>query len=129
MIKQKNFSNVDPSSLPADTVYEQCNFVQTVPDTSGADPKGVRLWPGDDTPRTFINCNLVNCEPPPGSICTSCNHSINKYNVFSHVDEVWVDNVLVHSEDKHNMEMYGRYNPDTESYEYNPSVIVVPEDY
>lgn len=45
--------------------YRSCNFSQPVP--------GTRLWPGDDTPRVFEECNLVNCVPPPGSTLTKCN--------------------------------------------------------
>jgi hypothetical protein len=129
MIRQKNFSNVDPTTLPADTDYEQCNFSQRVPDTSGANVEGVRLWPGDDTPRTFTNCNLVNCEPPPGSTIVNCNTSISEYDVFSHADEIWVDEVMVSSEDKHNQVIHGRLDPDTLTYVYEPAPIVVPQDY
>ena len=64
-IARKNFTNMDPAAIPVADEYIQCNFTQHVPDTSGAQPKGVRLFPGDDTPRIFRNCNLVNCEPPP----------------------------------------------------------------
>lgn len=129
MINLKNFANWDVNDIPKDTVYEACNFSRTVPDTSGANPKGVRLFPGDDTPRTFINCNMINCEPPPGSTCTGCNHAISVYAVFSHSDEVWVDDVLVHSEDKHNTMFYGKYDPVGETYIYEAAPVVLPEDY
>ena len=39
--------------------YEGDNFSQAVANT--------RIFPGDDTPRTFTRCNLVNCDLPPGS--------------------------------------------------------------
>ena len=40
-------------------VYENSNFTQPLAHT--------RIFPGDDTPRTFIRCNLKNCDLPPGS--------------------------------------------------------------
>jgi hypothetical protein len=67
MISRKNFVDVDPTQIPVDTEYFQCNFMRTQPDESGAQPVGHRLFPGDDTPRIFRECNLVNCEPPPNS--------------------------------------------------------------
>ena len=64
--KGKNFSGqVTPSII--DTEYENCNFAQPTPvDTAGV-MTGVILFPGDNTPRTFTDCNMTNCEPPPGS--------------------------------------------------------------
>ena len=35
---------------------------------------GTPLWPGDDTPRRFVDCNLTNAVPPPGSVLVGrCN--------------------------------------------------------
>lgn len=127
MIKEKNFSNADPAALPADTEYVRCNFTQTVPDTSGANPVGVRLWPGDDTPRTFTNCNMVNCEPPPGSTLVQCNTAINEYDLPDFEETIVVDGVEVYRRQFKKNRMHGRYNPDTESYEYHSSPIEVPE--
>jgi hypothetical protein len=127
-IFQKNFSNWDVTTIPVDTEYEQCNFSQRVP-VAGAQPTGVRLFPGDDTPRIFRNCNLINCEPPPGSTLVDCNTSISEYDVFSHADEIAVDSVVVSSEDKHNQVIHGRINQTTLEYEYETAPIVVPQDY
>ena len=60
----QNFSG-DPTPRVKDTEYVGCNFSQREPQT--------RLFPGDDTPRTFVDCNLVNCLPPPGSTVKGCN--------------------------------------------------------
>ena len=60
----QNFSG-DPTPRVKDTEYVGCNFSQSAPQT--------RLFPGDDTPRTFVDCNLVNCLPPPGSTVKGCN--------------------------------------------------------
>ena len=127
MIKQKNFSNADPATLPADTEYVSCNFTQSVPNTSGANPVGVRLWPGDDTPRTFTNCNLVNCEPPPGSTIVNCNTTISEYGVFDYEETITVDSVIVNTRTFTKQIIHGRYNPATETYDYHPTPIEVPE--
>lgn len=128
-ISKRNFSNADPSALPADTDYVQCNFTQRVPTTQGQRRRGVRLWPADDTPRTFTNCNMVNCEPPPGSTYVNCNSSISEYDVFAFTDEIVVDTVVVSSEDKHDQVIYGRYDAETESYIDHQDPITVPQDY
>lgn len=44
--------------------------------TREGDKRPHRIFPDDDTPRTFINCNLVNAMPPPGSKLTDCNTTI-----------------------------------------------------
>ena len=63
-IERKNFSGqATPSAV--DTIYRECNFSQPVP--------GTQLFPGDDTPRIFIDCNLVNALPPAGSTVRRCN--------------------------------------------------------
>ena len=126
-IRDKNFSNMDPATIPVDLEYERCNFTQTVPDTSGANPTGVRLFPGDNTARTFRNCNLVNCEPPPNSTLISCNTSINEYGVFDYTETITVDSVVASSRDFTKSVNYGRYNPDNGQYEYHPTPIEVPE--
>jgi len=64
MTKNKNFSGQETPSI-IDTEYESCNFSQPVP--------GTQLFPGDDTPRIFIDCNLVNALPPAGSTVRRCN--------------------------------------------------------
>lgn len=74
--------NYSGMQIPVDTrtgeqvikeTYEGDNFSQPQPvDIGGGVFRGVRLFPGDDTPRTFIHCNLLNCEVPPGSTVVKC---------------------------------------------------------
>ncbi len=83
MTERKNFSGqATPSIL--DTEYSNCNFTQVLPDPNVVsdpnEPARVRIFPGDDTPRMFFRCNLVNCEVPPGSIVIKCNTSIIVHN-------------------------------------------------
>ena len=66
--KGKNYSGQTTPSI-VDTEYVECNFAQPEPVNDGGTMKGVRLFPGDDTPRTFTHCTMTNCEPPPGSTC------------------------------------------------------------
>ena len=58
MTSRKNFENQATPSV-IDTEYVNCRFVQSAPHT--------RIFPGDDTPRTFTQCALNNCDLPPGS--------------------------------------------------------------
>lgn len=64
MTENKNFTGQATPNI-ADTEYTLCNFRQWTPHT--------RIFPGDDTPRTFFKCNLYNCDLPPGSTVTLCN--------------------------------------------------------
>lgn len=129
MISSRNFTNVAVTELPADDEYELCNFTQRVPDTSGANPKGVRLWPGDDTPRTFRNCNLTNCEVPPGSTIIDSNTDIIVFDIVSHTDDIVIDSVVVDSTTYHNYAHHGRFNPETGLNEYKSVPDVYPQDY
>jgi hypothetical protein len=128
MIEKKNFSNFAPGTIPADTEYVQCNFTQHVPDTSGANPVGVDMFPGYSGPTmTFRNCNLVNCKVPAGSVIENCNTAISEYDVFDRDETITVDSVVVSTRTFTKQVIHGRFNPDTESYEYHPSPIEVPE--
>lgn len=77
--ERKNFSGQTTPSV-IDVEYRNCNFSQELPDPNL--PNKVRIFPGDDTPRTFVRCNLVNCEVPPASTVTSCNTSIVARNML-----------------------------------------------
>ena len=59
-IKDGNFRNQETPSLIG-IEYECCCFAQSQPIDTASVKTGVRLFPGDDTARTFIKCNLVNC--------------------------------------------------------------------
>lgn len=61
----KNFSRQATPSI-VDDHYIRCNFQQETAHT--------RIFPGDDTPRTFERCNMRNCDLPPGcSLIRSAN--------------------------------------------------------
>lgn len=109
MIRRKNFTNTDPAALPADTEYEECNFARASAIGTDGSRTGVRLWPGDDTPRTFTRCNLVNCEVPPGSTVTDCNTALTTR--VEEIDQIEVDgfdlNIVYERAFWH-----GRYMPD-----------------
>jgi hypothetical protein len=118
MISRKNFVDVDPTQIPVDTEYFQCNFMRTQPDESGAQPVGHRLFPGDDTPRIFRECNLVNCEPPPNSTLIGCNTRVLRRHRVTETDTVTVDGFQIASNDRISSFVDGRWNPDTNSYDY-----------
>jgi hypothetical protein len=129
-ISDKNFTGIPIADIPVDTEYVRCNFAQPLPvDIGGGVMRGNRLFVGDDTPRTFTRCNMSNCEPPPGSTLTQCNTHIVNNNLLNRTDVVTVDGLEVGRRDFHDHIHYGRYNPDTESYDDIPSPVPVPGDY
>ncbi len=73
----------------------------------GSDYIGVRLWAGDDTPRTFTRCNLVNAEVPPGSTMIKCNTGIIRRGVVVDTEDVTVDAVLLFTIESKADIMYG----------------------
>jgi hypothetical protein len=90
-------------------VYKNCNF--SIPNCvdDGGHKKGVRLFPGDDTPRTFINCNLINCEPPPNSTLTGCNTAIIDRGVgVSTEDAIEIDGTAIECTQLKDV-VYGKY--------------------
>ncbi|MBN2560632.1 MAG: hypothetical protein JXQ75_06855 [Phycisphaerae bacterium] len=104
MTKHKNFAG---KTTPAviDVEYRDCNFSQRRPEERDGKKVGVRLFPGDDTPRTFIRCNLVNCEPPPGSTLVTCNTAI-------------VEPVTDIGGGKQGLQVHGRYDAKVGDYVY-----------
>jgi hypothetical protein len=122
MTSKKNFSNQATPSI-VDTEYHDCNFTHTNPVQDGALWKGNRLFPGDDTPRTFVNCNLRNCEPPPGSTIIGCHCAITRPEVFvSSSNDIEIDGETI-TINHYNRIVYGRYT--SSGYEYFPS----PKEY
>lgn len=124
MIKGQNFSNTPIQDIPVASLYERCTFARPAPFNTN---RGHRLFPGDDTPRTFVNCNLVNCEPPPGSTLILCNTWVVQRDIPAHTEEVIVDGVRVAFKQYHDQITHGRYDPETGSYIDNP--VQHPQDY
>lgn len=89
MTERRNFSFEQTPSI-IDTEYVDCNFTQAVAHT--------RLFPGDDTPRTFIDCNLKNCDLGPGS---TRDGGLHGHSVRDPVNDetVTIDGVLVHTQE------------------------------
>lgn len=118
-ITGKNFSYKnfpDPATIPVADEYVFCNFMREAPLDVGGLKRGVRLFPGDDTPRIFSDCLLVNCEPPPNSTVVGGNTRMVEYDVVGDQDSVTIDGgtpiIITH----HNMVTYGRYDAETQSY-------------
>ena len=121
--KGKNFSGqVTPSII--DDVYENCNFAQPAPvDTAGV-MTGVVLFPGDNTSRTFTDCQMMNCEPPPGSTITrKCKLRAKQVHVDS--DTITVDGISFELKFYADI-IYGYYWDG--GYTYHPAPIEVPCD-
>ena len=79
MIENENFSNIiDPTESD---IYKNCNFTWNKElDEENGKPKGIPIFSNNDTPRTFISCNLVNRIPPPNSKIIDCNTNLVDYN-------------------------------------------------
>jgi hypothetical protein len=119
MIDRKNFcwkNNPDVATIPVDTEYLMCNFARENPvDIGGGVMRGVRLFPGDDTPRVFTDCNLMNCEPPPGSTLVHCNTRMTSAPAVASTETITLPSSTLVVEHKSIFE-YGRYDPLTEAY-------------
>lgn len=117
MISHKLFRDVAPDALPSDTEYEYCNFARA------ANPNGtpVRLWPGDNTPRTFKKCNLTNCQPPPGSTIIGAPPLVVETGLPDTSETITVDGVVVHTKEFKKNIARGRINPDTMEFEVFPT--------
>ena len=118
----KNFANQATPSI-IDTEYERCTFLHDQPiDVGGAVYEGVRIFPGDDTPRTFIDCNLINAKPPPGSTLTQCNTSVIQRSIPDFTESVTIDGYVITLQ-RYKDVRHGRYNGATEAYDYLPSPV------
>lgn len=75
MQKAKNYAGqLTPEDI--DSEYQNCNFSQAGSRRGVDGWQSARIFPDDDTPRTFIECNLQNALPPPASTLIRCNTSI-----------------------------------------------------
>ncbi len=117
MIKGKNFMRIDIADIPVDAKYDSCNFGRrNCIDTAGV-KTGHRLFPGDDTPRTFIRCNLVNCELPPGSTTTNEKNAILERDILLSSEDMVIDGETIVAETR-GMRTYGYHVNATGQYEY-----------
>ena len=114
MIQRRNFSG-QPTPAVIDLVYQECNFSFPEPRDVGGRKRGVRLFPDDDTPRTFIRCNLTNAEPPPGSTVVNCNTTMKETNQVRAVETVIVDGETLEIA-FHQDVIHGRWDPASGAY-------------
>ena len=122
MISRKNFSGeVTPRLI--DTEYESCNFSQPQPlDTAGV-KSGIRLFPGDDTPRLFRNCNLINCDLPLGSTIEGGNTAIIEFSLVASSEDIIIDGVIIATEETKFNRVHGRYVDGVMEYKATPEDI------
>jgi len=115
MTKNKTFNTPTPSIV--DVEYGYCNFRQPAPWGDGPNKIGVRIFPGDDTPRIFRYCTLINCELPPGSIAEHCNTALVVTGIVVSSEDVIIDGETITVEDFVSR-TYGKYDAATEGYIY-----------
>lgn len=119
MTKQKNFTGkITPSII--DDEYFECNFCHpNAIDSGGGVWIGVRIFPDDDTPITFIECNLVNAEAPPGSTLTRCNTAIIQRGIVTSTESITIDGETINI-DHHKDIFHGNWTPDGYVYKDTP---------
>jgi len=122
MTKNKNFRGQATPSI-IDTEYRKCNFSTMNCLTVDGQKKGMILFPGDDTPRTFRRCNMVNCEPPPDSMLIKCNTTIRENTVEVGSEDLTIDGDTIQVRDYANI-IYGKYKGG--QYVYQPIPIQIP---
>ena len=114
-------STFDITDMPllSDRHFSQCNFThhQAV-DSGGGVMVGHRLFPAESTGITFDNCNLTNCEPPPGSTLNQVNAAIIVRDVVTSSDTITVDGEVI-TLDHHSHFVHARYF--NGAYEYKPA--------
>lgn len=124
-VVRRNFTNiVMPDVL--DDEYIQCNFTQSQPRDASGLMRGQRLFPGDDTPRTFRDCNLVNAEPPPGSTIIKCNTVVRGRNIVDSGDTVTFDGQAFRQK-AYQATIYGKWDVGAADYVYFDPPRVVNE--
>lgn len=120
MIKNKNFSNQQTPSI-IDTEYHNCNFSQSAPIDKDGKKIGVPIFPGDSTPITFIECNMVNCQPPENATLIRCNTTLRESQIESGTEAITINDretTIKRYVDK----IYGRTNPDSLKPEYRTTL-------
>lgn len=110
-----------------DTAYEQCNFMSRSVNEIDGLKVGIRIFPGDDTPRTFLNCNLINRIVPPGSTIINCNTSIIEYDVVTSTETVQIGSEVISIDNKSNF-CHGFYDPETLSPDYKQVPDEIPQE-
>jgi hypothetical protein len=124
MIEWKNFMNVPIEDIPKDEEYQHCNFSQKTCVHDGGTVKGHRLFPGDDTPRTFIRCNMCNCELPGGSTCVQCNGAIKDFAVLDSTEKIEIGGIEIEQNDYVDI-LYGRFRDGVYDYKSTPQKIPI----
>ena len=114
VVRNMNFTEQDTPSI-IDTEYESCNFCFPNCLDDGGVMKGHRIFPGDDTPRTFTNCNLNNRLPPPGSVF---DRKIYLIEHTKHVSSDYIDIDGDQIEQKNYADIYYGYYGTDEQYHY-----------
>jgi len=109
---------------PLDTTYEKCAFWFEQPVFPG--PVGNRIFPGDDTPRTFIDCNMANALPPPGSTLIRCNTTLSERHVVKEANVITIGTRVI-NETRLETLIHGRTDPVTLLPVYKPTPVRVDE--
>ena len=115
-VSDKNYRDIQTPD-DVDNEYVDCCFAQSQPVDASGVKIGVRLFPSDDTPRTFIGCNLVNCEPPPGSTLIRCNTTIITRQSLINTSVIVIDGEEITVGDEIDV-IHGKYHQE-DGYIYN----------
>ena len=120
MMTRRNFSGRVPPNTGDELEFRECNFSQPMPRDVGGLKRGIILWPGDGRPRTFVDCNLCNAEPPAGSTITGGLSVVKAFRVLQTSENVTLDGVVVGAIQTWADIIYGRQLSGG-VYEYKPT--------
>lgn len=109
LAKDQSFVDQVPPKTIALT-YHGCNLMQRAPvlDKKTGKYVGVRIFGTDFTPRTFIDCNLINVDVPIGSVVQKSNWNVIQYDVADGKESIVTAFGTVEAE-RTGMRVLGRY--------------------
>ena len=128
-IVDQNFTIIPLADIPKADIYRRCLFSRGDPFDDNGVKKGHRLFPGDDTPRVFIDCGMQNIEPTPGSSVAGQTRCDVIELAVAFTEEIEVDGVVVSSEEFHDSIYHGTWDTQTETYDRTGAPSSVPVDY
>jgi len=121
MFEDKNFRNGRLPPLKSE--YDGFAFCYDQPIDNAGVMIPHRIIPGDDTPRVFRNCNLVNALPPPGSTLIDCNTSIIQTKQIKSSNTITIGQEVITNTEYKNI-VHGRTDPTT----LTPVYLAVPRE-
>jgi hypothetical protein len=124
MIQGKNFARRSTfTGDDVDTEYRNCNFSQAAPVDGVGGKEGVPLS-FEGNALKFVECNLMNAQPPAGSIIERCNTTIQEFGIEIDSETVTIDGEDITVPQLANR-IHGSLDPETLEPIYKPTPVDV----